>query len=104
MNTNIVEEKYLEWFKDYFKQADIEESTDGKYYKEWIDYLTEKRKKNELLSYFGSAFYGRLGAAVRNYMRENHPEIDKDFKDNYGAFEDYSYELLNKMIDSENKK
>jgi hypothetical protein len=42
---------------------------------------------------------GRLGMNVRNYMREHHPEIDEDFADNYGGFEDYSWELINKLLD-----
>lgn len=99
---NISEEKYLEWFKDYFKQSDkCEEEESDKFYREWIDFLKDKRKNNELLKCFTSYLYGNLGSAVRNYMRRNHPEIDEDFEDNYGAFEDYSWELLNKMLDSE---
>lgn len=92
--------KYLEWFKEYFKQADISnESKDDKYYREWIDYLREKRDKNELIQYWGSVLYGRLGMSVRNFMRKKHPEIDEDFKNHYDKFEDYTWSLLNKMID-----
>lgn len=53
---------------------------------------------NTLSKLWNMAIYGRLGMHVRNYMRSEHPEIDQDFI-NYGDFEDYSWMLINLLIE-----
>ena len=83
------EEKYLQWMEEYFcdeggeiiKELVIKESNNGKLSLLW-----------------GAVLYGRLGMFVRNYMREQHPEIDEDFP-NYGDFENYSWELIQKLVE-----
>ena len=85
----INEEKYLQWMEEYFcdeggeiiKELVIKESNNGKLSLLW-----------------GAVLYGRLGMFVRNYMREQHPEIDEGFP-NYGDFEDYSWELIQKLVE-----
>ena len=82
------EEKYLQWMEEYFTLEG------GEKLKEELLTLSTK----ELSVIWSSCLHGRLGMIIRNYMREQHPEIDEDFP-NYGKFEDYSWELiLNLMI------
>jgi len=91
----IQEETYLKWMNDYFHAADEEEENN---YQIWKDFLIESKNINTLFSVWNSMIEGRLGMHVRNHMREQHPEIDEDFT-NYGDFEDYSWELINKLLD-----
>lgn len=88
----INEEKYLEWMEEYFNSPTADENIDIK--KVLLDFNNE----GKLSLVWNSALYGRLGMPVRNYMREYHPEIDDDFP-NYCDFEDYSWELFNKLIE-----
>ena len=88
----INEEKYLEWMEEYFNSPTADENIDIK------KTLVDCNEDGILMLIWGSALYGRLGAPVRNYMREYHPEIDDDFP-NYCGFEDYSWELFNKLIE-----
>ena len=88
----INEEKYLEWMEEYFNSPTADENIDIK------KALVDCNEDGILMLIWGSASYGRLGASVRNYMREYHPEIDDDFP-NYCDFEDYSWELFNKLIE-----
>jgi hypothetical protein len=88
----INEEKYLEWMEEYFNSPTADENIDIK------KTLVDCNEDGILMLIWGSASYGRLGASVRNYMREYHPEIDDDFP-NYCDFEDYSWELFNKLIE-----
>lgn len=99
---NISEEQYLIWMNDYFHIADKE---DPENYSEWISFLIESKDNDKLFSVWNSMLEGRLGMRVRNYMREQHPEIDEDdrFKNqdgtfDYGKVEDYSWELIQKLL------
>ena len=87
------DEKYLQWMEEYFNLDGGDEL------KEDLLNLSEK----ELSLVWSSCLYGRLGMCIRNYMREKHPEIDEDFE-NYGKFEDYSWELIQKLIERWIKK
>lgn len=91
----ISEDDYLKWMNDYFH---IKDDTDPENYSEWISFLMEAKDNNKLSSVWNSMLEGRLGMYVRNYMREQHPEIDDDIN-NYEDFEDYSWELINKLLD-----
>ena len=82
------EEKYLQWMEKFFC------GEDGKVCKE---YVIEASNDGKLSRLWNVVLYGRLGMYVRNYMRFAHPEIDKDFP-NYGDFEDYSWELIQKLV------
>lgn len=106
---HISEDKYLEWMNEFFHQND-EKNPEG--YSEWISYLLEAKDNNKLFSIWNAMLDGRLGMHVRNYMREQHPIIDVDFQLpedqidwedetflDYGAFEDYSWELINKLLE-----
>ena len=88
----INEEKYLEWMEEYFNSSTADENIDIK------KALVDCNEDGILMLIWGSASYGRLGASVRNYMREYHPEINDDFP-NYCDFEDYSWEIFNKLIE-----
>ena len=88
----INEEKYLEWMEEYFNSQTADENIDIK------KALVDCNEDGILMLIWGSVSYGRLGASVRNYMREYHPEIDDDFP-NYCDFEDYSWEIFNKLIE-----
>jgi hypothetical protein len=88
----INEEKYLEWMEEYFNSPTADENNDIK--KVLVDY----NEIGILSLIWGSASNCKLGASVRNYMREYHPEIDDDFP-NYCDFEDYSWEIFNKLIE-----
>lgn len=90
------EELYLQWMNEYFHSADKE---DPENYSEWVNYLMNAKDDDTLFKIWNSILSGRLGMQVRNYMRQNHPEIDEDFYENYGGFEDYSWELINKLLD-----
>lgn len=79
--------KYLQWMEEYFTLEG------GEKLKEELLSLSTK----ELSVIWSSCLYGRLGMIIRNYMREQHPEIDEEFP-NYGDFEDYSWELILKLI------
>ena len=83
------EDKYLEWMEEFFYQED-----DG-IIKECV---IEASNNGKLSLLWNAALYGRVGMFVRNYMREQHPEIDEDFP-NYGDFEDYSWELIQKLVE-----
>ena len=91
----IPEDDYLKWMNDYFH---IKDDTDPENYSEWISFLMEAKDNNTLSAVWNSMLEGRLGMYVRNYMREQHPEIDYDIH-NYADFEDYSWELINKLLD-----
>ena len=91
----IDESKYLEWMNDYFHEADADEPEN---YKKWVDYLLESDENKTLFGVWNAMIDGRLGMYVRNHMREKHPEIDNDFP-NYGDFEDYSWELIQKLVE-----
>ena len=82
------EEKYLQWMEEFFR------GEDGETCKECL--IEASNGKLSLL--WSAVLYGRLGMYVRNYMRFAHPEIDEDFP-NYGDFEDYSWELIQKLIE-----
>ena len=83
------DEKYLQWMEEFFcdeggeliKELVIKESNDG-----------------TLSLLWNAVLYGRLGMFVINDMRIAHPEIDEDFP-NYGDFEDYSWELIQKLVE-----
>ena len=83
------DEKYLQWMEEFFcdeggeliKELVIKESNDG-----------------TLSLLWNAVLYDRLGMFVRNDMRIAHPEIDEDFP-NYGDFEDYSWELIQKLVE-----
>ena len=83
------EEKYLQWMEEFFYKED-----DG-IIKECV---IEASNKGKLSLLWNGALYGRVGMYVRNYMRFTHPEIDEDFP-NYGDFEDYSWELIQKLVE-----
>lgn len=83
----INEEKYLEWMEEYFNQLSP-----------CMKNEIVKSHEETLNRVWNGIIYGRLGMHVRNYMREHHSEIDDDFP-NYGDFEDYSWELFNKLIE-----
>ena len=83
------EEKYLQWMGEFFYGEDGETTK---------EYVIEVSNKGKLSRLWNAALYGRLGMYVRNYMREEHPEIDEDFP-NYGDFEDYSWELIQKLVE-----
>ena len=83
------EEKYLQWMGEFFYGEDGETTK---------EYVIEVSNKGKLSRLWNAALYGRLGMYVRNYMREQHPEIDEDFP-NYGDFEDYSWELIQKLVE-----
>ena len=80
-------ERYLRWMEEYFTLEG------GEKLKEELLSLSTK----ELSALWSCCLYGRLGMYVRNYMREQHPEIDEEFP-NYGEFEDYSWDLILKLI------
>ena len=82
------EEKYLQWMEEYFRQ---EGGDDLK--RDLIIYSDT----GKLLTVWASMVYGRVGMYVRNYMRNAHPEIDSEFE--YGKFEDYSWELIQKLVE-----
>ena len=84
----INEEKYLQWMEEYFTLEG-----DEKLKEELLSLSTE-----DLSALWSSCLYWRLGMYVRNYMREHHSEIDEDFP-NYGDFEDYSWELIQKLVE-----
>lgn len=83
----IQKEKYLKWMEDFF-------NNDNTLKKE----LILAKNNNTLSRLWNMALYGRLGLHVRNYMRSEHPEIDQEFI-NYGDFEDYSWMLINLLIE-----
>lgn len=85
----INEEKYLQWMEEFFHKED-----DG-IIKECV---IETSNNGKLSLLWNAALYGRVGMYVRNYMRFAHPEIDEDFP-NYGDFEDYSWELIQKLVE-----
>ena len=87
----INEEKYLEWMEKYFNSPIADEINIKKF-------LVDCNENGILMLIWSSALCGRLGASVRNYMREYHPEIDDDFP-NYCDFENYSWELFNKLVE-----
>ena len=106
---HISEDKYLEWMNEFFHQND-EKDPEG--YSEWISFLMEEKDNGTLSSTWNAMIDGRLGMHVRNYMREHHPIIDVDFQLpedqidwedetflDYAAFEDYSWELINKLLE-----
>ena len=82
------EEKYLQWMEEYFSHED------GETIKE---YVIETSNNGKLSCLWNDISYGRLGMYVRNYMSFLHSEIDEDFP-NYGDFEDYSWELILKLV------
>lgn len=63
----INEEKYLEWMEEYFNSPTADENINIK--KILVDY----NKDGKLMLIWCTGLYGRLGASVRNYMREYHP-------------------------------
>jgi len=89
------EEKYLEWMNEFFHEED---KNDPENYSEWVSYLLESKSNDKLFLLWESVLHGRLGMRVRNYMREHHPEIDDDVN-GYGEFEDYSWELIQKLLE-----
>jgi len=64
---------------------------------EGINYLKEFKDKDMFYLAWGSALYGSVGMQVRNYLRDKHTELDKEFTD-YGEFEDYSTEIMLKIL------
>jgi hypothetical protein len=82
------EEKYLQWMEEYFSEDD------GNNLKAELILASDNGKLSTIWS---SIVYGRLGMYVRNYMRNAHPEIDSEFE--YGKFEDYSWELIQKLVE-----
>lgn len=83
------EEKYLQWMEEYFSE-EVGET--------WKEFLIETSNNGKLSLLWNAVLYGRLGMFVRNFMRFEHPEIDEDFP-NYGDFEDYSWELIQKLVE-----
>ena len=83
------EEKYLQWMEEFFYEED------GETCKECV---IEASNNGKLSLVWSVVLYGRLGMYVRNFMRFAHPEIDEDFP-NYGDFEDYSWELIQKLVE-----
>ena len=67
--------------------------------KEGLDYLQKSKSEGNFELAWGSMLYGRVGMLVRNYIRANHPDIDKEFKD-YGKFEDYTHDLMIKILEN----
>jgi len=65
--------------------------------KDGIDYLQEFKDKGDFYLAWGSVLYGAAGMQVRNYLRNKHPELDSQFT-NYSDFEDYSTELILKIL------
>lgn len=84
------EDKYKSWMTDYFRQ----ETIDGH---DWKASIIEFKKEGKLSSLWNSMLMGRLGMYVRNWMREQHPEIDQDFP-NYDDFEDYSWKIFQDLV------
>lgn len=84
------EDKYKSWMTDYFRQ----ETIDGH---DWKTSIIEYKKEGKLSSLWNSMLMGRLGMYVRNWMREQHPEIDEDFPD-YADFEDYSWKIFQDLV------
>lgn len=84
------EDKYKSWMEDYFRQ----ETIDGH---DWKASIIEFKKEGKLSSLWNSMLMGRLGMYVRNWMREQHPEIDQDFP-NYADFEDYSWKIFQDLV------
>lgn len=84
----IQDEMFLKWMEEYFINNNK------------LKYALIDASDNErlLMAMWSSIYYGKVGMKVRNYMRETHPEIDNDFP-KYGDFEDYSWELINKLIE-----
>ena len=82
------EEKYLQWMEEYFAEDDRNNLKAE---------LILASDNGKLLTIWTSVVYGRLGMYVRNYMRNAHPEIDSEFE--YGKFEDYSWELIQKLVE-----
>ena len=64
---------------------------------EGIQYLKEYQEQDKLILAWGSVLYGAIGMQVRNYLRSQYPEIDAEFP-NYGAFEDFSYNLIQEIL------
>lgn len=62
-----------------------------------LNYLKEFYDKDKLILPWGLILYGGVGMQVRNYLRSNHPEIDKEFPD-YADFEDFSYDLIQEIM------
>ena len=83
------EEKYLQWMGEFFYEEDGETCK---------EHVIETSNNGKLSLLWNAVLYGRLGMHVRNYMRFAHPEIDEDFP-NYGDFEDYSWELIQKLVE-----
>lgn len=81
----VSEEKYLIWMNEFFELNKLKQ-----------DICTLSQR--ELTIVWSSVLHGRLGMHVRNYMRGKHKVIDIDFP-NYGDFEDYSWELMLKLVD-----
>ena len=82
------EEEYLQWMEEYFSEDDRNNLKAE---------LILASDNGKLLTIWTSIVYGRLGMYVRNYMRNAHPEIDSEFE--YGKFEDYSWELIQKLVE-----
>ena len=82
------EEKYLQWMEEYFSEDDRNNLKAE---------LIIASDNGKLLTIWSSIIYGRIGMYVRNYMRNAHPEIDSEFE--YGKFEDYSWELIQKLVE-----
>lgn len=55
---------------------------------------------DDLVLVWGSYICGAVGAKVRNFLRDKHPEIDTQYKD-YGELEDASWELIKKILNRE---
>lgn len=61
-----------------------------------IEYFREL-EYDDLVLVWGSYICGAVGAKVRNFLRDKHPEIDTQYK-NYGEFEDASWVLFKEII------
>lgn len=89
--------KYRKLMEEFFSQNGEEELQN------WKNFIFEKDNNGKLGLVWGSVLYGRLGAEVRNWMRQQAPWIDEEFKnfgDNwYCEFEDYSWDIFKEIVD-----
>ena len=83
-----IENKYLQWMEEYFQDENGKEAK---------NILIKASEEGKLLLFWSCSLYGRFGMSIRNYMRLNHPEIDNEWP-NYGNFEDYTWQLIQKLI------
>lgn len=81
------------------KEFDIEKHIKEFLGKEVIDFLKECKKMDRFYTGYNSYLCGGIGTQVRNYIRSKFPVIDELMT--YQEFEDYSTELVIKIIEDE---